>query len=357
MPTALTIATMNLLNLAAPGQVTHPSATPLDQATYNKKIEWIAAKLDAIDADLIGFQEVWSAQALADCFKAAGLASKYTLIARDGPPGLVQVAAAVAKKFKVKTPAAEAWVRDFPDGFALKKRPPGPGEQLNTMEVLINQFSRPVLALDIEVEAGQMLRFLVIHLKSKLKMDLDIEEFSQAAIKPHATALGEALSTIRRTAEVAALRVMLNTALKETRLPLVVVGDLNDGHLSTTAAILAAQPPYRLFAASRAGAEPTKAGDVGLYSAQTLQQYRSLRDVYYTYDHENVMESLDHVFVSEEFYEHSPHAIWTFRELRVINDHVHFRKSNDKVVSDHGIVVARFDARRGTPTPVRPLTG
>jgi endonuclease/exonuclease/phosphatase family metal-dependent hydrolase len=346
MPTAITIATMNMLNLALPGQVTHTKSAPLDAETYALKVKWIAARLREIKADLIGFQEVWSAEALADCFREAGLEGKYTLVARDGPPGLVQVAAAIRTKYKVTTPATSAWVRDFPAEFVLRKRPPEAGEQLNTMEVLINQFSRPVLSLDIEVETGLALRFLVIHLKSKLKMDLDREEFAVDAVRPHATALGEALSTIRRTAEVAALRVMINKDLKETRLPLVVVGDLNDGHLSTTAAILAAQPPYKLFAASRTGQKPTKAGDVGLYSAQTLQQYRSLRDVYYTYNHENIMESLDHVFVSEEFYEHSPNALWTFRELRVLNDHVHFRSSADKVASDHGIVVASFDAKK-----------
>jgi endonuclease/exonuclease/phosphatase family metal-dependent hydrolase len=346
MPTAITIATMNLLNLAKPGQVTHKKSTPLDQETYVQKVKWIASKLTEMKADIIGFQEVWSAEALADCFKEAKLDSKYTIVARDGPPGLVQVAAAIAKKYDVMTPMASAWIENFPPEFVLKKRPPGPGEQLNTMEVLMKQFSRPVLGLDVRIETGLTLRFYVIHMKSKLKMNLDSEEFAVAAIRPHATALGEALSTIRRTAEVAALRVMLNKELKETQLPIVVVGDLNDGHLSTTAAILSSQPPHKLFAASRVGNEPTQAGDIGLYSAQTLQQYRSLRDVYYTYDHENVMESLDHVFVSEEFYEHSPKSIWTFRELRVMNDHVHFRKSNDKVVSDHGIVVAKFDAKK-----------
>jgi len=346
MPTALTIATMNLLNLALPGQVTHKKSTPLDADTYARKVKWIAAKLAEMKPDIIGFQEVWSAQALADCFKEAKLDGKYAIVARDGPPGLVQVAAAVANKYQVMTSTASAWIDNFPPEFALKKRPPAPGEQLNTMEVLMKQFSRPVLALDVKIETGLTLRFYVIHLKSKLKMDLDAEEFAVDAIRPHANALGEALSTIRRTAEVAALRVMLNKELKETRLPLVVVGDLNDGHLSTTAAILSAQPPHKLFAASRVGNQPTKAGDIGLYSAQTLQQFRSLRDVYYTYDHENVMESLDHVFVSEEFYEHSPNAIWTFRELKVMNDHVHFRKSSDKVVSDHGIVVVKFDAKR-----------
>ncbi len=354
MPTAISIATMNLLNLALPGQVTHNSSAPLDQATYDKKLKWTAAKLNEIDADLIGFQEVWSREALVACFKEAKLDQKYTLIARDGPPGLVQVAAAVAKKFKVKTPEANAWIDNFPPEFRLIKRPPDAGEQLNTMEVKISQFSRPVLALDIELETNLKLRFFVIHLKSKLKMNLDGEEFGNPAIKPHSLALGEALSTIRRTAEVAALRVWLNKELTGTHVPLVVVGDLNDGHLSTTAAILSAQPPYKLFKASSTGSKPSKGGDVGLYSAQTLQQYRSLRDVYYTYDHSNVMESLDHVFVSEEFYEHSPNHVWTFRELRILNDHVHFRKATDKVISDHGIVVVKFDAKRkaGEPEPV-----
>jgi predicted extracellular nuclease len=346
MPKALSIATFNLLNLALPGQITHTRSKPIDDKTYASKKRWIAGKLGEIDADLIGFQEVWSKRALADCFAEAGLDQKYDLVARDAKPGLVQVAAAVRKGIRITNPPKTHWIEDFPKATRLIKRPPKRGEPLNTMSVDIRKFSRPVLNLELTLDRSTKLRFFVIHLKSKLAMELDSAEFRNSSVKPHATALGEALSAIRRTAEVAALRVWLNIETKGTRTPIAVVGDLNDGHLTTTAAILSGQPPVKLFAASPIGKKPTKGGDLGLYSAQMLQEYRSLRDVYYTYDHKNIMESLDHVFVSEEFYEHSPHRIWTFRELRILNDHIHFRADNDRVTSDHGIVVVKFDAAK-----------
>lgn len=356
MPKALSVASFNLLNLSEPGQTTYKESQPLDQATYDRKVRWIADKLSDLRADLIGFQEAWSVRALTDCFVAAGLEDKYTLIARDGPPGQVQVAAAVRRTWPVADDPAGHWIEKFPPELQLIKRPPKEGERPDTMHVQIDNFSRPVLALTIEVEAGLTLRFLVIHLKSKRQMDLDKEERGDPKVRAHQDAIGAALSTIRRTAEVAALRVWLNKELRDTRVPYVVVGDLNDGHLSNTAAILSAQPPQKLFAASPVGTKPTKAGDVGLYSAQTLQQFRSLRDVYYTYVYENVMESLDHIFVSEEFYDHSANRLWTFRELKVMNDHIHFRAKGDKVRADHGIVIARFDAAKTEEEPEPPET-
>ena len=71
--TRISIATFNLLNLAAVGQTTHKGSPPLDQDTFDKKISWIAEKLLDINADLIAFQEVWSRNALLACFeKRAG---------------------------------------------------------------------------------------------------------------------------------------------------------------------------------------------------------------------------------------------------------------------------------------------
>jgi len=71
-----------------------------------------------------------------------------------------------------------------------------------------------------------------------------------------------------------------------------------------------------------------------------MQQLRSLGDVYYTYEHRNVREVIDHVLVSEQFYEHSEKRLWAFRELRVVNDHV---DRPERATTDHGIIRAAFD--------------
>ncbi len=75
-----------------------------------------------------------------------------------------------------------------------------------------------------------------------------------------------------------------------------------------------------------------------------MQEYRSLRDVYYTHIHEGVRESLDHVLVSQHFYDYAAAVVWTFREMRVFNDHLG-DKDEDKSVSDHAIVKVVFDLK------------
>ena len=71
--------------------------------------------------------------------------------------------------------------------------------------------------------------------------------------------------------------------MKDTDTPVIVLGDVNDGQSSNTVNILTEQPRY-LVGESRGGA------DNGLYTAQTLQEYRDSRDVYYTHVH-NDLES------------------------------------------------------------------
>ena len=342
MSKAISFASVNLLNLARPGQATHPGATPLTQPLYDAKVAWVAKVIDTTDADVYAFQEVWSLQALQDCFAASVKGFQYTVVARDGPAGRVQVGAAF-RHTRLDLLAHE-WIEEFPDGVKLIKRAAGAGQPDYEMLAAIDRFSRPILQLRLRQTDGQELTFMSIHLKSKLAMELDRPEYDDPDVRRHRRALGEALSAIRRTAEAAALRVHLSLLLEGNHEPVVVAGDLNDGHLSTTAQIISAQPPVKLFKASTIGNAPTKGQDVGLYSAQMLQEFRTVRDVYYTYEHESMLESLDHVFVSEEFYEHSPNSLWTFRELIVLNDHVHTRKSNDKVVSDHGVILVKFDA-------------
>jgi predicted extracellular nuclease len=178
----------------------------------------------------------------------------------------------------------------------------------------------------------------VTHLKSKLPIRIDTEPWYRSApdlYKPHATALGSALATIQRTVEATALRVLLTGAMKGTVTPVIVLGDINDGQHSNTVNILTEQPRY-LVGDSLGG------GDIGLYTAQTLQEYRDTRDVYYTHVHEDLRESLDHVLVSEQFYDNSRRRVWLFDGLSIRNDHLDTEDHRGEGSGDHGIVKVRF---------------
>jgi len=332
----IAFATFNLYNLQLPGL---PWRTdPYTQAEYDAKISWSAQALRRLDADVIGFQELWSEQCLEDLFREAELRDRYELhLIKEPGEGWydIAVAAAVRDPWEVREKRLH---KEFPEGYVLKKRGGSRDPEDDEIEVRIEKFSRTVIDLEIGHKDHPDLpaiRVLCAHLKSKLPTRLDREERDVDAVRTHATALGAALSTIRRTAEAAALRIVVNEALKNTETPLVVLGDLNDGHLSNTLSILTEQPSYKLFEASRAGAR----SDAGLYAASRLQEYRSLRDVSYTHEFKGVLEILDHVMVSEQFYDHSRNRIWSFEQMRIWNDHI---EDEDPASSDHGIVAAYF---------------
>lgn len=363
----LSVATFNLYNLQRPGQPMYAKSRLYTEEEYAAKLAWKAAALRELDADVIAFQELWSREALADLFEAAGLAGAYEFaFIRPGAWDGIAVAAAVRKPWRIRAVTRH---KDFPEGFRVKKRRRTmaqirdnptradieklgaadqdqdplflPSHEDDAIDVQIAQFSRS--PLQVTVEHGTARRPAVppvevfcAHLKSKLSTRLDIEEFRDPKVRPHQEALGAAISTMRRVAEAAALRIILDGVMKGTDHPVIVAGDLNDGPYSATLAILSGQPSFRLFAASTAG----KRSDVGLYSGVQMQQLRSLGDVYYTHEHRNLREVIDHVLFSEQFYDHSERRLWSFREMRFLNDHL---DAVGRASTDHGIVRAAFD--------------
>lgn len=336
MAARLSIATFNLKNLHLPGERIHADEDGLSLDEYKAKVAWSAAALRELDADVIGFQELWHPDALAEVFDVAGLDADYTLLADPSSAGHIATAMAVRKSHGV---AGHEWIADFPERFALRTTGESSANTDYEMSVRIRQFSRPVLHATLQVAQGSdhhPLHVYVVHLKSKLPTQV---KGLDGLIDGDKAALGSALSTVRRTAEATALRLVLNTQAEAAE-PIAVVGDFNDGQLSNTTSIVSEEPGYRLFAASRTGFRSAR----GLYAAATLQQLRSLRDVCFTYIHEGVHEALDHVLVSQHFYDHADARIWSFRQMRILNDHLDSQSEAKSVPhSDHAPVVATFD--------------
>lgn len=135
------------------------------------------------------------------------------------------------------------------------------------------------------------------------------------------------------------MRLILTERMKGTNTPVIVMGDLNDAQHSNTLNILTGQPNYLLSGLSEGGS------DVDLYSVGTLQEYRSQRDVYYTHVFNKTRESLDHILVSQEFYDNSRKRIWAFKGMEIANDHLNSDDHKENGSSDHGIVRVTFEYR------------
>ena len=332
--TDLTISTFNLYNLQIPNETMYRGRV-MERDTYDGKISWTASMLAHIKADIIGFQELWHPDALKDAFDKAGLSNDYHL-ATQLTAGSVNTALAIKKPLEFDD---FSFVKNVPDELKLKKSKESyDNEPDYEIEVDIGEFSRGILHAKIKQPNDSILHVFVGHLKSQLPMRIDTEDYFDDTIRPHQTAIGSALSSIRRVSEAAGLRILANKVMRDTHDPAIIMGDLNENQNSVMADIVSGAPVYRLFANSRRG----RRSDTGLYSVATLQELRSLRDVYYTYMHDGFRQSLDHIFVSEQFYDYSQNRLWSFKEMRIINDHIDDHEG-DLFGSDHGIVVTRFN--------------
>lgn len=344
MGSDVSFASFNLYNLQLAGEPTRRNAPRFSGEEYGRRLAWCAGIIREMQADVIAFQELWSADALRNLFERAGLSDEYELHFIGDDWYDIAVAAAVRRPWRA---TATHNHKNFPDHFRLLKRRHGQAgadedREDDDIDVKIDIFSRTVLQLTIEHEGGETppVEIFCAHLKSKLPTRLDDPEAGIDELRPHREALGSALSTIRRTAEAAALRMIMTEVMKGTDRAAALLGDLNDDGHSNTLAILTEQPRFRRFRRSRIGSS----SDNGLYTAGFLQALSDFRDVAYTHIHDDVRSQLDHVLVSEQFYDHSRNRRWSFRDQRIWNDHIDADEPNgpERQTTDHGIVRARF---------------
>lgn len=331
----LSIATFNLYNLNEPGRALYTDRDGWSEGEYARKIAWVVRQLTILKSDVVGFQELWHAASLKRALQAAEFSAEYDVVAPPSADGRKIVCAAIVRKGLLSS--EPEWVERFPEKFTLRSS--GDDPQTPEIDVSVRGFSRPVAHFTIKPRADEPdVHVYVCHFKSKAPTKVFKEAWFKAdelAYAKHASALGSALSTIRRTAEAAALRFMLTEQMKGTDTPVIVLGDINDGHFSNTTNVLTEQPRYLT-------GDAIGGGDIALYSTQTLQEYRDTRDVYYTHVHEGIRESLDHIMVSEQFYDHSRKRRWLFDGLVVNNDHLNFDDHKADGTNDHGVIRAVF---------------
>ncbi len=331
----ISFASFNLYNLQLPGRPVYGDRDGWEPAVFDRKVAFAGRVLSRVAADVVGFQELWASPALEAVLAESGLAQTHrAIVPPDHPGDRIVCAAAIRADMIVGEPE---WITEFPPEAVLKSGGDDPQQQ--RIAVNLSTFSRPVLHVRVRPTARTpVIDVFVCHFKSRRPAQIWRERswYQRDVHGPHAPALGYALSTIRRTAEAAALRVLITRTTKGNRKsPVVVIGDMNDGKASNTLNILTEQPRF-LTTLSSGG------GDNALYTVQTLQEYRSERDVYYTHVYQDQQESLDHILVSEEFYDNSKVRLWAFDGMTVENDHLNFDDHKESGTTDHGVIRACF---------------
>ena len=333
-------ATFNVLNLAPPGVRFYADQEPYSQAQYDAKLDWIAQQLDLLDADVIGFQEIFSQAALREVLSRT---RKYRDAQQVGfdPEGQDNLEANVLAGTLTPSVALVSRLPLVGQASNHLKMPHALAVSLPGIDAPVTNFTRPILHVQVLVGSDepavagrtaprpQIVDVFVCHLKSKRP---DYRGGSGSADNDsYQLGLAMLRSMIRRGAEALGLRYLISDQLRRQRLPLVVLGDFNDVAAAMTTQLVTGATSERRSVRER----PTDR----LFDSYRIQsRARPVRDVGYTHVHDATMETIDHVMVSDAFEPGAPGAIGEVLEVIYVNDHLGLRSPQ---ASDHGLVLVR----------------
>ncbi|MBT1443774.1 endonuclease/exonuclease/phosphatase family protein [Shewanella sp. JM162201] len=211
------IATLNLFNFLAPPSAAYEFDRIYTNAQWQKKCNWLRHCVTSLEADIIGFQEVFSVDELKHLMAEQGYVH-FAVV--DSPKGEDFVYHAPVVAIASRLPIAEV--------TAVEPCP----EAVAAMGLAADfRFGRKVLRATIELADWGALDIYVLHFKSPRPL-FDPEALGSMTALPRLLAhraLGSFASSARRGFEAMLLYHALLTRRDESANPFVVMGDFNGG--------------------------------------------------------------------------------------------------------------------------------
>ncbi|SDX25342.1 endonuclease/exonuclease/phosphatase family protein [Litoreibacter albidus] len=390
--TDFTIASFNVKNLIGADQEYYrfEKYTPEEHAW---KEDWLADQLFTLNADIVGFQEIFDKAPLQDVIAEADRRGKASN--DDALPDR-------SKRYARKAIFRKLAYADYADAalaFAPNLNDGAPGERRPGLAILsrygfvgkpeviqdvdpdlvipfglmqggdggafkLDRLSRPILKARIPV-GDQVITVFNCHLKSKLgeftrpdggglPPEVDLVNYD-----PVGRALGALRAATRRMAEAWVLRQLIVEEINNG-LPVIVLGDFNDSDNAVSSEIIAGERPFKNYAwmrrhdAQKSNERYTDAENeiiqekiksVRLESCEKLFVRKSLRDMVYTSAFGGVFESIDQILLSRHF-TGGDGQIGEMSYFSVFNDHLtdgsHQEAPYNKLASDHGQIMAHL---------------
>lgn len=320
------IGTFNLYNLVLP-HVHYYEDRSYTQEEYIQKKQWISQQLSRMEADLVGFQEVFHEQALLEVIHESPRYNDAAVIVANATgenPTVALVSSLPVLKYEI--------IEAFPQTAKL---------ELSGPDAPLNHFAHPVLKADILLNEKIECTVFVVHLKSKRPVILEGKDRHD----PIELTKGRIRSLIQRAAETTALRVLLLETMQHSNRPVILMGDINDSDRAVTSRLLSGEPPD----ASWENQYKQQAWDVLLYFVKDVQARQTRGDFYFTHMHDGYYESLDHILLSQEFMIQNPNHIARVQYVSILNDHLIDPSLIDRPIeswkSDHGQVIVQIELR------------
>ncbi len=396
--TRFTIASFNVKNLIGADKEYYEfqKYTPEE---YAWKQDWMADQLLTMDADIVGFQEIFEEDALKDVIAEAdalGQASNAASIpdkskryhrkaifrklaytpygtgglafapnaADTGEAGKRRPGLAIVSRFGfVGTPEV---IQDLPEPLEIPfSALRGSDGDDDAGHYRLSRLSRPILKARIPV-GEQVITVFNCHLKSKLGELItpagadfppaaDLTQYDAAA-----RAMGSLRAALRRMAEAWVLRREIIAEL-EAGNPVMVLGDFNDGEHAVSSEIISGEVPFKNYSwmlrhDAQTGRDRYSKTEnlqireainrVRLHSAEKLFVRKSSRDMVYTSAFGGNFESIDQIYMSNHFHPDDKDKIGEMEYFSVLNDHLtdgsHAEAPYNKLASDHGQIIAHM---------------
>ncbi|MDJ0827369.1 MAG: endonuclease/exonuclease/phosphatase family protein [Rhodobacter sp.] len=312
------------------------------ESQWTAKTAWITTQLAAMNADVVGFQEVFSIGALQQLTAAAG----YPHFATVDVPGrddnddevFFNPVVAIASRYEFAD-VAELTVDDelraflpVEDGFDFSRRP---------------------LCATVETPEFGEVTVYVAHLKSKRPQMDDITYPDEMPWRDRVLdtmrklSRGHVGSLLQRGAEAAVVYLRISETLEANeKAPVVVLGDLNDKSDSVVLqSITMSQRIHEVGGVKKADWPPGVAGQ--FYRFRLADAFHMAPDETGeerpgTHMWDKKWSTLDYVLVSDVFSPRSPNSIGQVTEFEVLNEHVDNDGVGNKTQSDHGQVVVEL---------------
>lgn len=318
-PLEIRFATFNVCNLAPAGVQLYDNLAPLTADEYEAKANWTARQLDLLDADVIGFQEIFSQTALRDVLSRTQRYRDGVHAGFDPDPNATRLTPNVALVSRLPLAAAPVQYAEFPPGVSSDSGNPD-----------ADRFARAPLHAQVLLPNGVITDVVVVHLKSRRP---DYRNGDGNADPLH-YALANLRSLVWRGTEAVALRVLLSNLMQDPDRPCVVMGDFNDTVDAVTTTIVLG---------AGAACEPGSELRGRMFDCAQIQLRQDLlRHMAYTTLHDGRYNTIDHIFVSEHFHPQSARAMAEVMEVTYLNDHVANVRPE---ASDHGQVRASLRLR------------
>jgi predicted extracellular nuclease len=322
-PLEIRFATFNVCNLAPAGAQLYDNLAPLTADEYEAKANWTARQIDLLDADVIGFQEIFSQAALRDVLSRTQRYRDAVHAGFDPDPNATRLTPNVALVSRLPLAAEPVVYADFPQGVSSDSGNPD-----------ADRFARAPLHAQVLLPNGVVTDVVVVHLKSRRP---DYRNGDGNA-DPLQYALANLRSLVWRGTEAVALRVLLSNLMKDRDRPCVAMGDFNDTADAVTTTIVMG---------AGSACEPGDELRGRMFDCAQIQLRQDLlRHVSYTTLHEGRYNTIDHILVSEHFHPQSARAMADVMEVTYLNDHLADARPE---VSDHGQVRARLRLRTLDP--------